>query len=153
MAIINELREILSEKDDFSRMLLISNISDRRTTKLEELTQRELHELWEQFHPEEMSLEQQNNLLKEEILKKEWKSNILALAEKTGIKDKDDWQRFNHFMFNSSRFKKHLNSHSLVELKLLYKQLKGVQMNNERSAQNPLTKAWFRKGEKFKTLN
>ncbi len=150
---IEQLKEILSEKDDFSRILLISNVSDRRTTKLEELTQQELQDLWEQFHPELQNLEEQNEYLKTEILKKEWKSNILALAEKTGIKDKDDWRKFNHWMFNSSRFKKHLNSHSLGELKLLYKQLKGVQMNNERSARNPFTKAWFRKGEKLKNLN
>ena len=49
-------------------------------------------------------------------------------------------------MLAKSIFKKHLNAHSIDELKDLFKQLQGVKQNNAKSAKKPYTKAWWKKG-------
>lgn len=153
MTTLQQLQKALEEKDNLSRQILISNFSNRRTCQLEDLTDAEMQEMYLYFFPQPITTEEHNAYLIEEMQKKEWKSNVITLAEKTGIKEKDDWRAFNHWMRFSSRFKKHLNAHSIDELKLLYKQLKGVELNNAISAQNPLTKAWYRKGMELKNMN
>ena len=53
----------------------------------------------------------------------------------------------------NSKFKKHLNAHSIDELKQLFQQLKAAQGNQRKSAMKPMTKAWFAKAEQLKNLN
>jgi len=91
--------------------------------------------------------------LAEEIAKKKWKSSILRIATEEGIKEPNDWGKFNSWMMKGSIFKKSLNEHSLDELKALHRQMHKLRSNNEKSAQVPLTRAWLRKGNKNKALN
>ncbi len=148
-----QLKELFADRNPADVAIEINGFTGWRTTLLEELTDQEAETLLHIHLPNEKDLEEECNALLEEIKKKEYKSAILALAERIGIKKPGDFQRFNNWMFRYSRFKKHLNAHSLTELKQLYQQLRAAQANNARSAQKVMTKSWWHKGEQNKTLN
>lgn len=121
-----------------------------RTTKIEELTPRECERIYAVFQKE---LAQAENDLIDEIKRKQWKSNCIALAEKCKIKDPGDFHKFNNWMIKSSRFKKHLNAHSLAELKALHQQLCALQDNQRKAAQSVGTKAWMQRDEALIGMN
>jgi hypothetical protein len=148
-----ELKQIFADRKPVDVAIEISGFTGHRTTLVDELTDTEVSRLLAIYCPSENILETECNALKEDILKKSWKSKILKLAEDTGIKEKDGFQKFNNWMLLSSVFKKHLNAHSIEELQALYRQIRGVQHNNAKSAKKPLTKAWWAKGNKLKSLN
>ena len=148
-----QLRELFAERNPAEVAIEINGFTGWRTTLIDELTDQEAETLLQIHLPREKDLEEECKALLEEMKKKEYKSAILALAEIAHIKDPGDFQRFNNWMFRYSRFKKHLNAHSLEELKLLYKQLRAAQANNARSAQRPMSKAWWHKGEQNKNYN
>lgn len=150
---LTELKELFADRTTMSIALEINGFTGFRTTLIEDLTPQEIDTLYEIHVPKPQDLEAEYNALKEDFIKKEWRSNILALAEKTGIKEKGNFQKFNNWMLLSSKFKKHLNGHSLDELRELHKQLRGVQNNNSRSSKNPMTKAWWAKAEGLKQCN
>lgn len=150
---INDLKELFAHRTPLSVALEINGFTGFRTTVLDDLTPSEVEQLYQIHVPTEKDLAVECNALKEELLKKTWRSNILSLAEKTGIKEKEDFTKFNNWMMLKSKFKKNLNAHSVEELKELHRQLRGVQQNNCRSAQNPMTKAWWDKGEILKSYN
>lgn len=85
--------------------------------------------------------------------KKKIKQQIIKIAELEEIKTPSEWDKFNKWMLTCSKFKKHLNAHSLEELKQLHKQLIALQLSNFKSAQKPFNKAWWREGNKRKDLN
>lgn len=148
-----QLKELFAERSPSDVAIEINGFTGWRTTLLEELTDHEAETLLKIHLPREKDLEDECNALLEEMKRKEWKSAILALAERTGIKDPGDFQKFNNWMFTKSKFKKHLNAHSLEELKALHAQLRAAHANNVRSAQKVMTKAWCHKAEKNKTWN
>lgn len=150
---IKDLKELFADRTPLSVALEINGFTGFRTTVLDDLTPNEIEQLYQIHVPTEKDMKAECNALKEELLKKTWRSNILSLAEKTGIKEKEDFSKFNNWMMLNSKFKKNLNAHSVEELKELHKQLRGVQQNNCRSAQNPMTKAWWDKSEHLKNFN
>ena len=89
----------------------------------------------------------------QQMLRKHWISNVLTIATEQGIKEPNDWRKFNDWMMRSSKFKKHLNAHSVKELKILHQQLCKLRDNNLKSAEKPLTKAWMKKAIKNQNLN
>ena len=151
MTPLQELTGYLARKKPNDIAILIDSISEHRTMSIEELTGSEINLLLTVFRPK--TIEEKANVLVNELKLKTMRSNVLALAERTGIKEAGNFHTFNKWMMISSVFKKHLNAHSLEELQVLYKQLRGVEMNNNRSAQKPMTKAWFQRAEKIKTWN
>jgi hypothetical protein len=148
-----ELRYLFAGRKEFDIAIEISGYTGFRTTVLEELTQDEAVQLLDIHTPKQKDVEKEYNALKEEMIKKEYRSKILAIAEREGIKRKDSWQEFNNFMMLSSKFKKGLNEHSLLELRELLKQFNALVANNRASAERPLTKAWYRKAENLKHWN
>lgn len=151
-----ELKQLFAHRNGAEVAIEIHGFTGFRTTLIEDLTEKEAISLLSIHRPEEKTaeeLEEEFQELSEEILKKGWKSKILKVAEDTGIKDKNDFVKFNRWMLTSSKFKKHLNAHTLDELKLLHAQLHGVKHNNSKSAKKPLTKAWWFNGAKLKNLN
>lgn len=150
---LNDLKELFAHRTGVSVAIEINGFTGFRTTVLDDLTPQEIEKLYQIHVPTERDLERQCNALKEELVKKTWRSNILALAEKTGIKEKEDFTKFNNWMMLSSKYKKNLKDHSIAELKELHTQLRAVQQNNIRSANNPMTKAWWEKSEHLKNLN
>ena len=151
MTPLQELTGYLTRKKPNDIAILIDSISDHRTMSIEDLTASEINLLLTVFRPK--TIEDKANVLVNELKLKTMRSNILALAERTGIKEPGNFHKFNNWMNTSSVFKKHLNAHSLEELQVLYKQLRAAEMNNNRSAQKPMTKAWFQRAEKIKTWN
>lgn len=149
----DELKQLFADRKPIDVAIEISGFTGHRTTLIEELTDGEASRLLAIYCPSEKILEVECNALKEDILKKSWKSKILKLAEDTGMKDKGDFQKFNTWILHSSIFKKHLNAHSIKELESLYKQLRGVQYNNAKSAEKPFTKSWWNKGYELKNQN
>ena len=143
----------LAGRKEIDIAMEISGYTGFRTTVLEELTEDEAIQLLDIHCPKPHDLDAEFNALKEEMIKKEYRSKILAIAEREGIKKKDSWAEFNNFMLLSSKFKKGLNEHSLSELKELLKQFNALATNNRRSAEHPMTKAWFRKSENLKHWN
>lgn len=151
-----ELKELFGHRNSLDIAIEINGFTGFRTTLIEELTDEEALQLLSVHKPIEETaeeLEAEFEELKDEILKKGWKSKILKIAETTGIKDKGDFTKFNNWMLKSSKFKKHLNAHSVNELKQLHSQLYGVKHNNAKSSKTPLTKSWWGKASEIKNLN
>lgn len=150
-----ELKLLFAHRNGAEVAIEIHGFTGFRTTLIDELTEKEAVKLLSIHNPEQSAeeLEAEFNELSEEILKKGWKSKILKIAEATGIKDKNDFTKFNRWMLASSKFKKHLNAHSLDELKQIHQQLQGVKHNNAKSAKKPFTQAWWKKGNGIVNLN
>ena len=148
-----ELKVLFSHRSAVEVAMEIFGFSGRRTTIIDDLTDEEALRLLSIHTPNEENLEQEFNELKEELFKKGLKAKILKLAEQTGIKESNDFHKFNNWMLTSSRFKKHLNAHSIDELKDLFKQLHGVKSNNAKSAKKPMTKAWWKNGKEKINMN
>lgn len=148
-----ELQKVFASRDSASIAIEINGFTGWRTTLVEELTDQEAQQLLDIHCPKPKTVDAEYNALKEDFIKREWKSAVLAMAEKTNIKEKGSFAKFNNWMIASSRFKKHLNAHTIDQLKLVHQQLKAVQQNNARSATRPMTKAWWNKAESLKNYN
>ena len=151
MTPLDELKTYISRRNPTEIMVLVDGVTDHRTTHLEDLTGSEINLLITVLKPK--TLEEKTSALVDEIVMKRWRSNILALAERTGIKKLGEFNDFNSWMIRSSLFKKQLNAHNMEELKLLYQQLRAVERNNERSASKPMTKVWWKKADSLKNHN
>lgn len=145
------LKEMFACRNSVDVAIEISGFTSFRTTLIDELTDAEAAKLVTIHQPSQ--LDKQFNELQEDLLKREWKSKILALAERTGIKEKNSFGNFNDFMLYRSIYKKHLNAHTLPELQQCYKQLRALEASNKMSAKNPMTKAWWKKSEQLKHYN
>lgn len=151
MATIEDLRAIFRKKKPHEIAIEVGGFTGFRTSNIEELRPEEIDRLYT-IHTSGLPLETAT-LLAEEIAKKKWKSSILRIATEEGIKEPNDWGKFNSWMMKGSIFKKSLNEHSLDELKALHRQMHKLRSNNEKSAQVPLTKAWMKKAIKNQNLN
>jgi hypothetical protein len=109
-----------------------------RTNSSQELHSDELQELCNTFSNE---WKRKTEALQDE--KQLIISGILNLAEKTGIKQPGDYGSFNHFMLYKSVVKKDLPLCNLEELRLVLEQFRALKHNNDKSAQNAGTKAFF----------
>lgn len=78
-----------------------------------------------------------------EAEKKKLRAIVLKIATETGIKEPDNFIRFNRFMIDYSILKKEMHKYTLEELFDLVKQFRGLQRNFERSAASPGTNAWY----------
>ena len=78
-----------------------------------------------------------------EAEKKKLRAIVLKIATETGIKEPDNFVKFNRFMLEYSVLKKELPKYTLQELFALVKQFRGLEANFKRSAANPGTKAWY----------
>ncbi len=109
-----------------------------RTQTSKELQADELQELCE-------SLKSEVNAQKQQLddAKRLRRSTILTIATRTGIKQPNDWDTFNHFMLHSSFVKKSLNICNLDELELVINQFRALERSNAKSAQTAGTKAFF----------
>lgn len=148
-----ELKKLFADRNPVQVAIEINGFTGFRTTVVDELTDEEAVKLLSIHIPSEKELAEENNALKEELIRNAWISKILKLAETTGIKEVGRFEKFNGWMYTKSKFKKHLNAHSVEELKLLHIQLHGVQSNNNESAKKPLTKAWWKKGKDNINMN
>ncbi|WP_131725536.1 MULTISPECIES: hypothetical protein [unclassified Chryseobacterium] len=148
-----ELKQLFADRPPMSVAIEINGFTGFRTTLIDDLTLDEAMKLLSIHVPKQKSVEQENDELKNELLRNGWISKILKLAEETGIKEKGGFHKFNNWMFASSVFKKHLNAHSILELQRVHQQLQAVKTNNARSATKVMTKAWWDKAEKNVKLN
>lgn len=157
MATIEDLRDLFSERKPHEVAIEISGFTGFRTTLLEDLTPEEINRLYQIHCPKTKSVESKND-------KNYWISNILTIAteeglhypvmvKKNGKMVKDNWHKFNTWMLTKSTVKKFLYFCNVEELKAVHRQLCKLRDNNEKSAQKPFNKAWWRKGEKNKNLN
>lgn len=119
----------------------------KRTTDIEELTAQELEEIYKLFFPKQPTVQEQLFDAKNNDVLKRHRSNILTIATRIGLKQPDSWEQFNNWMLKSSRYHKRLNDHNLEELKALEIQMRATEVNYERSALQPGTKAWFHKNK------
>ncbi|MEN5306951.1 hypothetical protein ABE425_05505 [Chryseobacterium cucumeris] len=148
-----ELKKLFADRNQVQVAIEINGFTGFRTTLIDDLTEEEAIKLLSVHAPSEKELAEENNALKEELIRIAWISKILKLAETTGIKEVGSFHKFNNWMYTKSIFKKHLNAHTIDELKQLHVQLHGVQSNNNESAKKPLTKAWWKKGKENINMN
>lgn len=148
-----ELKQLFADRRPVEVAIEISGFTGHRTTLIDELSETEAMELLKIHCPTPRKLDQEYDILKEDLIKREWKSKILAKAEKVGVKKPNSFDKFNEWMLLKSKFKKHLNAHSIDELKQLHRQLCAFQTNNAKSAANFFTKAWWDKESKNVKLN
>lgn len=153
MATLHDLQQLFSGRPPHEIAIEVNGFTGFKKTRLEELTPEEINRLYHSHVPQETDIDAEYNFLREQVVKKEWRSKILAAAERTGIKEPQCFQKFNHWMLYRSTFKKHMNAHNIEELKALHRQIMALESNNARSAQKPQTKAWWAKASKLKTWN
>ncbi len=118
---------------DEDRHDLIWEYTRGRTESSKELTSVEVDELCIAFSRED----------DEKELKRRKRSIILRIAQKVGIHNPQDWQRFNHFMNTKSIYMKPLCEYNLEELDRLIRQFRGIEHNYLKSARKTGNKAWF----------
>ena len=118
-----------------------------RTTDIEDLSEKELQEIYKIFFPHERNIAEQAFLLNHEKLLKEHRSVILSIATRIGIKEPDNWDKFNNWMLKSSILKKKLNDYNLQEIKDLERQLRAAESNYQASAEKAGNKAWYHKNK------
>lgn len=148
-----ELKQLFASRRPVEVAIEISGFTGHRTTLIDELSETEAMELLKIHCPGPRKIDKDFDALKEDLIKREWKSKILAKAEKVGVKKQNSFDKFNEWMLLKSKFKKHLNAHSIDELKELHRQLCAFQTNNAKSAANFFTKAWWDKESKNVKLN
>lgn len=78
-----------------------------------------------------------------EAEKKKLRAIVLKIATDTGIKEPENFEKFNRFMLNHSILKKELHRYTLEELFELVKQFRGLESHYRRSATTAGTKAWY----------
>jgi hypothetical protein len=122
-------------------------LETKRTTDIEELTDVELEKIYRLFFPQQPTLAEQVFNGKHNDLKKKHKSNILTVATRIGLKDADDWEKFNNWMLKIGRYKKALKDHNLQELQGLERQLRAAESNYKASAEKAGNKAWYHKNK------
>lgn len=148
-----ELKKLFADRNPVQLAIEINGFTGFRTTLIDDLTEEEAIKLLSVHAPSEKELAEENNALKEELIRNAWISKILKLAETTGIKEVGSFHKFNNWMYTKSKFKKHLNAHNIEELKLLHVQLHAVQSNNTESAKKPYTKEWWKRGKDHINMN
>ena len=141
------MKNKLLEKFDAFSISQAVYLHTRRTTDIDELTKEELEKLYSLFFPKQPSAEEKLMIVQHNDLIKRYKSNILTIATRIGIKEPDSWEAFNRFMLSSSILKKKLNDYSLEELKDLEIQFRAMQVNYDRSSLKVGTKAWYHKNK------
>lgn len=157
MATLEDLKSIFANRQPHEVATEICGFTGFRTTLLEELTQEEINRLYEIHAPKQKNFETKED-------KNYWISNILTIAteeglhypimvKKNGKLVKDNWYKFNTWMLTQSTVKKLLYFCNVKELKAVHRQLCKLRDNNEKSAQKPLNKAWWRQGIENKNLN
>lgn len=145
MATLKDLKELFAERKPMDVAMEISGFTGFRTTRIEDLSTDEINHLYAIHTPQ--SLDAEFNAFKAELIFKAWRSKVLAAAEQAGIKEAGNFYKFNDWMMVRSKYKKPLYSHTIDELKELHKQLKAAGTHNRKSAENPLTEAWWKKGK------
>jgi hypothetical protein len=122
-------------------------LQTKRTTNIDELTDLELEEIYRLFFPQQPTLAEQVFNAKNNDLLKKHKSNVLTIATRIGLKEPDDWGKFNNWMLKSSVHKKSLNQYDLQELQELERQLRAAESNYKASAEKAGNKAWYHKNK------
>lgn len=147
MATLQDLQELFAERKPIDVAMEISGFTGFRTTHIEDLSAEEINTLYAVHFPTEQSVEAEFNAFKAELVQKAWRSKILAAAEQAGLKEAGSYHQFNNWMMSKSKYKKPLFSHTVGEMKELHRQLKAALTNNRRSAEKPMTEAWWKKGK------
>ncbi|WP_312394712.1 hypothetical protein [Chryseobacterium sp.] len=148
-----ELTKFFEGKNPADIAIKVNGFTGFKKTRIEELTEIEAEKLLRIYLPKAPTIEEENTALRDKLIQNAWISKVLKIAESTGIKDVGCFHKFNNWMLLNSKFKKHLNSHSTEELQELHQQLHAVKTNNARSAEKPLTEAWWKKGKENIKLN
>ncbi len=153
MATLQDLQQLFAERKPHDVAIEISGFTGFRTTCMEDLSQDEINRLYACHAPQPKNIDEEFNAFKTELIMKAWRSKVLATAEKAGIKEAGCFHKFNGWMILRSKYKKALNAHTIEELKSLHRQIIAVITNNRKSAQKPMTQAWWNQGNKLKNLN
>lgn len=140
MATIRQLQTLFGKLgiEEKQRHERINAWTSGRTQSSKDLQADELQELCDSLASE---VKLQKQLL--EDAKRQRRSSILTIATRTGIKQPNDWDTFNHFMLHNSCAKKSLRLCSLDELEKVLLQFRALEKNNAISAQKAGTKAYF----------
>lgn len=135
-----QLMAILTKKgfsaDD--RHSLVFSFTGGRHTSTRDLNDTEVAGLIQKLQASDNERAQ----LDHQILLREKRAVVLAIAQRVGIHEGTSFSKFNAFMIARSIYKKELNSYTIHELDELIRQFRGLEANYQRSAQIPGTKAW-----------
>lgn len=134
-----QLMTILTKKgfDSDARHDLIYSFTEGRTSSSRGLFDIELYELINQLQGAET-----RDRASLQLKMKEKRAIVLSIAQRVGIHEGTNFDKFNAFMEARSILKKRLNKYTLDELDELIKQFRGLEANFKKSAENPGTKAW-----------
>lgn len=135
-----QLMAILNKKgfDADSRHELVYSFTEGRTKSTRELYDLELTQLVNELN----KIEKASVQLNEKLVIKEKRAVVLSIAQRTGIHEGTNFDKFNAFMETRSILKKRLDKYTIDELDLLIKQFRGLEANFLKSAEHTGTKAW-----------
>ena len=153
MATLQDLQELFADRKPVDVAMEINGFTGFRTTQIEELTKDEINHLYAIHVPTAKTVDAEFNAFKVELMMKAWRSKILAAAEKAGFKKAASFHEFNNWMLTNSKYKKQLTAHNMDELKELHRQIQAAISNNKRSAERPMTSAWWIKADRLKNHN
>lgn len=135
-----QLMAILNKQgyDADARHDLIYSFTEGRTISTRDLFDIELTELVNQLNGNTSTRSE----VELKIALKEKRAIVLSIAQRVGIHEGTNFDKFNAFMEARSILKKRLNKYSIDELDPLIKQFRGLEANFNQSAENAGTKAW-----------
>lgn len=135
-----QLMAILNKQgyDKSARHKLINSFTEGRTTSTRDLFDIELTELVNQLNSKTSTRSE----VELKIALKEKRAIVLSIAQRVGIHEGTNFDKFNAFMEARSILKKALNKYTIDELDQLIKQFRGLEANFQKSAENAGTKAW-----------
>jgi ribosomal protein S13 len=132
--------------DDEARHQLVFTWTNGRTESTRQLTEEELSDIvWKLENDQTFSASPQhtvNAMMLVAIRQK--RSTVLTIAQRCGIHEGTNFEKFNSFMANRSIYKKKLTEYTFTELDELIKQMHKLEANFKRSAKKAYSKAWHK---------
>lgn len=122
-------------------------LQTQRTTNIDDVSDEELEKIYQVFFPKQPTLAEQIITSKNADLLKKHKSIVLTIATRIGLKEPDNWTKFNNWMLKSSVCKKRLNDYNFQELEALERQLRSAERNYKVSSEKAGNKAWYHKNK------
>lgn len=130
--------------DNETRHELVYAWTDGRTNSTRGLSRAELDDILWKLENDKMfssNIKRSANAMLEMAIKQK-RSVVLTVAQKVGIHEGSNFDKFNAFMESRSILKKRLAKYTFEELGELIKQFKSIEANFEKSKDKSFNKAW-----------
>ncbi len=130
--------------DEETRHELVFSWTGGRTQSTTALYENELNDIIWKLQNDRLfssNIKRSANAMMELAIKQK-RSAVLAIAQKVGIHEGTNFEKFNNFMTSRSILKKKLTKYTFDELDQLIHQFKSIEANFDKSKEKAFNKAW-----------